>query len=100
MLRTVTLEAERRKTGLSGGRDATPRSPIAYEDRNWSEQTLRGHPSRRPPAAAPQDEGFLRSEISNPHGEEPRFEASRTMRPRDPLTPPRAAAPPRRRARW
>src|SRR5882672_8679064 len=32
-------------------------------------QSFRGHPSRRPPSAAPQDEGCFRGEILYPHGE-------------------------------
>jgi hypothetical protein len=45
------------------------------------EQSSRGHPSRRPPSASPQDEGLFRGAILNPHGEEAPKAPSRTMRP-------------------
>src|SRR3569623_465592 len=43
---------------------------IAYEYEGYG-KLARGHPSRRPPAAGPQEEVSFGGQILDPHGEEP-----------------------------
>src|SRR3954463_14359321 len=70
-----------RRRGLSLSRTLAHKGKAIAYARKPGRQSFRGHPSKRPPSASPQDEGLLRGEILNTHGEEAPKVPSRTMRP-------------------
>lgn len=65
-----TANEKRRANSVQLRRSLPVQAGRAYEETcSWKLDC--GHPSRRPPAAGPQDEVMFRDGMSDPHGEEP-----------------------------